>query len=74
MKKQFFSGTYVWDDLPKDFGVAELEQSEYEELSKRGYRASRFGKTLVYRIMMRSVSPKAAKLKVNQILSKYSAG
>ena len=60
-----------WDSLPKDFGTADLEQSEYEELKKRGYRDSRYGNTKVYRVMMKSEDTFDSKDKLNDLLNKY---
>lgn len=60
-----------WDALPKDFDVVDLEQSEYEELKKRGYRDSRYGNTKVYRVLMRSVDTKTSKDRLNFLLEKY---
>jgi len=61
-----------WDALPKDFDVADLELSDYEELGKRGYREYRFGNTKVYRVMMKSVDSSSARGKLNDLLGKYS--
>ncbi|MBC77455.1 MAG: hypothetical protein CME64_15735 [Halobacteriovoraceae bacterium] len=54
--------------LPRDFTVADLEQSEYEEVKKGGYRDSRYGRRKAYRVMMTSVNPKETKQKLLQIL------
>jgi hypothetical protein len=59
------------DSLPKDFGVADLEQSNYEELKKRGYRDSRYGNTKVYRVMMKSVDTSKVRNNLDKLLSKY---
>jgi hypothetical protein len=61
-----------WDSLPKDFDVADLELSDYEELGKRGYREYRFGNTKVYRVMMKSVNSNGSREKLNKLLLKYS--
>ena len=61
-----------WDSLPKDFSAADLEQSEYEELLKRGYRESRYGHTKVYRVMVKSVNLTSTKDRLNQLLNKYT--
>lgn len=60
-----------WDALPKDFDVADLEQSDYEEERKRGYRDSRYGSTKVYRVLLRSVDTKKSKEELNILLDKY---
>ncbi len=60
-----------WDSLPKDFDTVNLEQSDYEELKKRGYRDSRYGNTKVYRVLMRSVDSNASKDRLNILLKKY---
>ena len=62
-----------WDSLPKDFDVASLQQSEYEEMIKIGNRDTRFGNRKVYRIMMRSVDPNSSQEKLNLLLDKYGA-
>ena len=60
-----------WDSLPKDFDVADLEQSGYEELQRRGYRDTRYGSTKVYRVMMKSVDTKLSKKKLTTLLERY---
>jgi len=60
-----------WDSLPKDFSAADLEQSDYEELLKRGYRESRYGHTKVYRVMVKSVNLTSTKRRLNKLLNKY---
>lgn len=57
--------------LPKDFEVANLEQSDYEEDRKGGYRDSRYGRRRAYRVMMTSVDPKKTKENLVQILKQY---
>ena len=54
--------------LPKDFEVANLEQSNYEETKKGGYRNSRFGRLKAYRIMMTSIDPKKTKEEIIEVL------
>jgi len=60
-----------WKALPKDFNVTDLEQSEYEEFSKRAIRDNRYGNRKIYRVMMESVHPKVSKNKLDALLSKY---
>lgn len=60
-----------WDSLPRDFSVADLETSSYEELLRRGYRESRYGNTKVYRVMMRSVDTLKTRVRLNELLEKY---
>ncbi len=60
-----------WDSLPKDFDVADLEQSDYEEERKRGYRDTRYGSTKVYRVLLRSVDTQTSKDNLNVLLDKY---
>lgn len=43
-----------WKVLPKDFNTVDLEHSDYEELTERGYRDNKYGKTRVYRILITS--------------------
>lgn len=59
------------DSLPKDFTVVDLEQSEYEEVRKGGYRNSRYGRRLAYRVMMTSVSPSETKEKLLNVLKYF---
>lgn len=59
------------DSLPKDFEIAGLEQSEYEELRRRGYRDSRYGNTKVYRVMMKSVDTDKVRTNLTDLLKKY---
>ncbi|MCP4913943.1 MAG: hypothetical protein GY909_12595 [Oligoflexia bacterium] len=59
-----------WDALPKDFDVADREQSVYEEV-RGGYRESRYGNTKVYRVMMKSQDIFSSKDKLNELLKKY---
>jgi hypothetical protein len=61
-----------WDSLPKDFDVAALEQSGYEEdLKGGGYRDTRYGHTKVYRVMMKSVDTEESKDKLVSLMDKY---
>ncbi len=60
-----------WDSLPKDFDIARLEQSKYEEVKKGGYRDTRFGNKKVYRVMMKSVDTLGARQKLVKLISKY---
>jgi hypothetical protein len=61
-----------WDALPRDFNVAQLEVSSFEELSSGGYRDTRFGRTKVFRVMMKSVDLLRARDNLNQLLAHYS--
>ena len=60
-----------WKALPKDFNIAGLEQSEYEEFSKRAIRDNRYGNRKIFRVMMESVQPRLTKKKLDDLLSKY---
>ena len=60
-----------WNSLPKDFNKADLEQSDYEENSKRGYRANRYGNTKVYRLMITSVGSGTTRVRLEALLKKY---
>lgn len=60
-----------WDSLPRDFSVADLETSSYEELLRRGYRESQYGNTKVYRVMMRSVDTFKTSQRLDGLLEKY---
>lgn len=59
------------DSLPKDFDIADLEQSNYEEVKKGGYRNSQYGRRKAYRVMMTSVDANITKDKLSKILGKY---
>lgn len=61
------------DSLPKDFDVVSLDQSQYEESKKGGYRSSVVGRKKAYRVMMTSVYPDALKNKLNDLLDFYGA-
>lgn len=60
-----------FDMLPKDIDVADLEQSDYEELKKRGYRDSRYGNTKVYRVMMKTDDTERVKKELRNLLDQY---
>lgn len=59
------------ETLPKDFTVVDLEQSQYEEVRKGGYRDVRYGRRRAYRIMMTSVDPQSTKKELIEILNQY---
>ena len=60
-------------DVPKSFGEAETEQSEYEENKKGGYRDSSYpvSNKKAYRILMASVEPVAIRTDILPLLKKY---
>jgi hypothetical protein len=61
------------EEVPKSFGEAETEQSEYEENKKGGYRDSSYSVSnkKAYRILMASVEPTAIRSKILPLLEKY---
>ena len=61
------------DDVPKSFGEAETEKSEYEENKKGGYRDSSYaaGNKKAYRILMASVDPDAIKSQILPLIEKF---
>jgi len=59
------------DTLPKDFDVANLEQSDYEEVRKGGYRNTRYGRRKAFRVMMTSVDPDKTKRELVKFLDTY---
>lgn len=59
------------DALPKDFDVADLEQSNYEEIKKGGFRNNRYGRRKAYRVLLTSVNPKVTKSDLINILNSY---
>jgi len=61
-----------WDSLPKDFDVADHEESIYEEKRKAEYRDNRFGNKKVYRVMMKSVDLENSRTNLDLLLEKYN--
>ncbi len=61
------------DDVPKSFGEAETEQSEYEENKKGGYRDSSYAVSnkKAYRILMASVDPAAVRDGILPLMKNY---
>lgn len=57
--------------LPKDISGATLEQSDYEENQKGGYRNTRFGRQKAYRVMMTSVDPGQTSKELQELLKIY---
>ncbi|MBL6990074.1 MAG: hypothetical protein ISR65_09865 [Bacteriovoracaceae bacterium] len=62
-----------WDSLPKDFDVSGLEQSEYEELRKGGYRDTRLGNKKAYRVMIKSIDALDTRSKLTRLVQDYEA-
>jgi len=60
------------DSLPRDLDVVNLEQSEYEEEKKGGYRDTYRGRRKSYRILMNSVNPKETQNRLNRILKDFA--
>lgn len=61
------------ENMPKTFGEAETEQSEYEENRKGGYRDSSYASSnkKAYRILMASVQPTAIRSQILPLMEKY---
>lgn len=61
------------DDVPKSFGEAETEQSQYEENKKGGYRDSSYASSnkKAYRILMASVDPTTIKNQILPLMKTY---
>ncbi len=61
------------NEVPKSFGEAETEQSEYEENKKGGYRDSSYASSnkKAYRILMASVEPVAIRTSILPLMKKY---
>ncbi len=61
------------EDVPKSFGEAETEQSEYEENKKGGYRDSSYASSnkKAYRILMASVEPSAIRTQILPLMKKF---
>jgi hypothetical protein len=60
------------DALPKDFDLANLEQSSYEEYQKGGFRNLNYGRRKAYRVMMSSVNPITTRDTLIDVLSKFN--
>ncbi|MFY7992896.1 MAG: hypothetical protein ACOVP4_06370 [Bacteriovoracaceae bacterium] len=63
------------EDIPKSFGDAEKEQSQYEEQQKGGYRDNAYARTnrKAYRILMASVDPKDMTNKILPLMKEFGA-
>lgn len=60
------------ENVPKSFGEAETEQSQYEENKKGGYRDSNdTSNKKAYRILMASVDPAVIREKILPMMKKY---
>lgn len=61
------------ENVPKSFGEAETEQSQYEENKKGGYRDSSYASSnkKAYRILMASVEPTVIKTKILPLIKRY---
>jgi hypothetical protein len=61
------------ENVPKSFGEAETEQSEYEENKKGGYRDSSYASSnkKAYRILMASVDPMSIRTKILPLMKSY---
>lgn len=61
------------ENVPKSFGEAETEQSQYEENKKGGYRDSSYASSTkkAYRILMASVEPIVIKTKILPLIKRY---
>lgn len=61
------------ENVPKSFGEAETEQSQYEENKKGGYRDSSYAVSnkKAYRIMMASVEPSVIRTKILPLMKTY---
>ncbi|GEM_PF-462444 len=61
------------DTLGRDFDMAGLELSEYEEEEKGGYRDTSYGSGKVFRIMMNAVDFKKASEQMKELIGRYKA-
>lgn len=61
------------ENVPKSFGDAETEQSEYEENKKGGYRDGGYASSnkKAYRILMASVDPLTIRSKILPLMNSY---
>jgi hypothetical protein len=61
------------DNVPKSFGEAETEQSDYEENKKGGYRDNSYSEPnkKAYRILMASVEPTGVKDSILPLMKRY---
>ena len=62
-----------FDSIPKDLTNADKEPSEYEgdAENRNGYRETKGGTTIIYRLMMTSTNTYAARDKITQLVEKY---
>lgn len=58
--------------LPEDFDTVDLEQSDYEEYRKGGYRDTIYAHRKVYRVLIKSDYAKSVQQKVNELLVPYN--
>ncbi len=61
------------EDVPKSFGEAETEKSDYEETKKGGYRDNSYSvnNKKAYRILMASVEPAGVRDNILPLMKKY---
>ena len=62
-----------FDNIPKDLKDADKEPSQYEgdAENRNGYRETKGGTTIIYRLMMTSTNTYAARDKISQLVEKY---
>jgi len=60
-----------WDALPRDFNLTEMEKSDYEEMTKGGYRDYRFGSGKAFRVLMNSVDLSGSRKTIDALLARY---
>ncbi len=60
-----------WETSPRDISSANLEASDYEEVGQKGYRENRYGKNIVYRIIMESGDTQNSGDKLQTLIERY---
>lgn len=60
-----------YNEGPASFGNVDTEVSDFEERSETGVRDYRYGRNIVYRVLLRSEDIYDAKSSLNQVLQKY---
>ncbi|MGB0454210.1 MAG: hypothetical protein ACPGJV_10910 [Bacteriovoracaceae bacterium] len=61
-----------WEGIEGDVEDVEAQRSAYEEGSKKGLRAYRYGRYKVYRVMLKSTDLFGSKASLNDILTQFS--
>ena len=60
-----------YNEGPASFGNVDTEISDFEEKTETGVRDYRYGRNIVYRVLLRSQDIYGAKSSLNKVLQKY---